>query len=155
MAVLSRVQPKCCSFFSNWSSLLLLIILQVLQSRIHQSLHCIKKGHNSLCEGSAETAYHTLHSSMNVFLQTAHKQVHLYTTSQRTAITACMFSLAPIPETNRSHSEQKKKASYKDISDSILYLLLHLQYWLNLRTVHRKIKCHPNIIFNHSFVLYT
>lgn len=43
---------------------------------------------------------------------------------------------------------EKKMASYEAISDSILYLLLHLQYWLNLCTVHRRIKCHPNIIFN-------
>lgn len=58
---------------------------------------------------------------MNGFLQTAHKQVHLYTASQRTAITACTFSLALILETtNPSHSEQKKKASYEATSDSIL-----------------------------------
>lgn len=48
IAGLSWVRPKCCFFFSNRSSLLHLIILQVLHSRIHQSPDCIKEGHTDL-----------------------------------------------------------------------------------------------------------
>ena len=48
IAGLSGVRPKCCFFFSNRSSLLHLIILQVLHSRIHQSPDCIKEGHTNL-----------------------------------------------------------------------------------------------------------
>lgn len=59
--------------------------------------------------GSAETAYHAIPSSVNMLFQRVHKQVHLQTTLQGTAITAAMFSLAPILEaTNWSHSEQKR-----------------------------------------------
>lgn len=39
MAGLSQVQPKCCFFFSNRSSLLHLIILQVFYSKKCQCLH--------------------------------------------------------------------------------------------------------------------
>lgn len=56
IAGLSWVRPKCCFFFSNWSSLLHLIILQVLHSRIHQSPDNIKEGH-TIFEGLSSNSY--------------------------------------------------------------------------------------------------